>query len=82
MSGSFTAVTVAVSPITSVPGAVPAPTLSTTVSVSLAPGASAPTVQVGSLKVVVPLGVVEVTLTPAGSVSTSLSVTPLAAAGP
>jgi hypothetical protein len=81
VSVSVTPVSVAVLLMTSVPIEAAEPTVSTTVSVSLAPGARAPSVQV------VPenpptLAVMVSTLTPVGSVKDSSMTTPVAAPGP
>ena len=81
-SVSLTAVTAAVLLIVFVPVAVEAAAVTTTVSVSEAPEAKAPTVQVGAEKVVPALGVVETKDAPEGSVKASLKVTPVALEGP
>lgn len=81
-SVSVTAVTAAVLPIVSIPVAVEDAAVTATVNVSEAPEARVPTVHVGAEKVVDPLGVVAIKVTPKGKVNAWLNVTPVALEGP
>ena len=86
VSGSLTALTVAVLAITSVPGAAVSLTVNVTVIVARAPAASVPTVQVPSGADVVAnvpsLTLTSTTVTPLGSVKSSVNDRPVASVWP